>query len=303
MKDSIKIITFYKFVNLPNHLSLRQIIQQTCINLQVKGTILLSPEGINATVAGAPDKIDQLIELLSSYNEFKDMGVQVSYHASYPFRRLKVKLKQQLFNLGIPEISPEIQTGTYVQPENWNSLISDPNTITIDARNHYEVAIGCFKYAVNPNINTFSQFPNYFLDNFSKLNKDHKIAMYCTGGIRCEKSTAYLLKLGFKQVYHLKGGILNYLSKIPKQISLWQGDCFLFDQRIGVTSTLQTNNYGMCYGCRHPLNLQDQADPKYKEGIYCPYCFDNISTKTIKRATERKRQILLAQLKISDQKA
>lgn len=292
------IITFYKFIDLPNYINLLNIIKQFCLEYKIKGTILLSQEGINGTVAGTNENIEKLINFFNNHQEFSELNYKFSYNNTYPFRRLKIKQRKEIVTLGVDNINPAKQSGTYVAPEDWNALISDPNTITIDTRNHYEVSIGTFKNAVNPNTKSFSEFPKYFESNYINLDKNQKIAMYCTGGIRCEKSTAYLKQLGFNNVYHLKGGILKYLEVIPKENSLWEGECFLFDNRIGVKHNLEQGSYSMCYGCRHPISVEDKKQTtSYKEGIYCPHCINSITPKTIKRATERQKQIFLAKQK------
>ena len=293
MSLNITVIAFYKFVELQNLSSLQAIIKDLCTSLEIKGTILLGTEGINGTVSGVGEGIQKLVEFFSSQIEFHDLNYKVSYYDTYPFRRLKVRIKKEIVTLGVKGLNPAKQTGIYVDPNDWNTLISDPNTVTIDTRNKYETQIGIFKSSIDPNINCFREFPKFFEENYSHLNKDQKIAMYCTGGIRCEKSTAYLLKLGFKNVYHLQGGILNYLDKVPVDKSIWEGECFLFDNRIGVNHQIEKGSYSMCYGCRYPVSIEEQQSPKYKAGIHCPNCIDSIPEKTIKRATERQKQINL----------
>lgn len=296
MKNQITIIAFYKFVDLPNFKELQIKIKKFCLEQQIKGTILLSAEGINSTISGLDHNIHATLNFLKSHKEFADLSYKISYNTSHPFVRLKVKLKKEIVTLGIPNINPTIQTGEYIDPNNWNKLISDPEVITIDTRNKYEVKIGTFKNAINPNTNSFREFPKFFADNFNQLDKNKKIAMYCTGGIRCEKSTAYLLQLGFKNVYHLNGGILNYLEKVPAKDSLWQGECFLFDNRIGVDHSINKGCYSMCPGCRYPISPEDKQTVQYRPGVYCPNCCDSIPEKTIKRAEERHKQIMLSKI-------
>ncbi len=297
MINKITIIAFYKFVNLPHFKELQAEIKNFCLAKEIKGTILISSEGINATISGLNQDIDATLHFLKSHKEFADLSCKTSYNNSHPFIRLKVKIKKEIVTLGIDKINPAMQTGQYVDPSNWNKLISDPEVITIDTRNKYEVKIGKFNNAINPQTDSFRQFPKFFADNFDKLDKNQKIAMYCTGGIRCEKSTAYLLQLGFTNVYHLNGGILNYLEKVTLEDSLWQGECFLFDNRIGVDHSINKGSYSMCPGCRYPISAQDQQTTKYKPGIYCPNCIDHIPEKTIKRAEARHRQIMLSKEK------
>lgn len=296
MTNHITVIAFYKFVNLPNFKELHPKIKKFCQEQQIKGTILLSQEGINSTISGLEHNILATVSFLKNHSEFADLNYKISYYSSHPFIRLKVKLKKEIVTLGVPNINPAIQTGKYINPEDWNKLIADPEVMTIDTRNKYEVKIGAFKNAINPNTNNFREFPKFFAENFNQLDKNKKIAMYCTGGIRCEKSTAYLLQLGFKNIYHLNGGILNYLDKIPAQDSLWQGECFLFDNRIGVDHNLNKGNYSMCPGCRYPISPEDKQTAQYKPGVYCPNCIDSIPEKTIKRAEARHRQLELSKI-------
>lgn len=299
MSINIKIITFYKFIDLNNIEHLQSIIRDLCTSLKIKGTILLSTEGINGTIAGRAEDIEKLIDFFSTKPEFHDLNYKISYYDQYPFDRLKIRIKKEIVTMGIKSLNPAKQTGIYVDPIDWNRLISEPDVITLDTRNKYETQMGIFNNAIDPNINTFTEFPNFFNKKFAHLNKDSKIAMYCTGGIRCEKSTAYLLNLGFSNVYHLQGGILNYFTKVPIEQSLWKGECFIFDKRIGIDHNINKGNYSMCYGCRYPVSYIDKQSTKYKEGIHCPHCVDFIADKTIKRATERHKQISLLKSKVT----
>jgi UPF0176 protein len=203
-------------------------------------------------------------------------------------------LKKEIVTLGVPQVKPALQTGTYIEPEHWNSLITNPEVLTIDTRNTYETSIGKFQHAIDPNTETFREFPKYAEDNFKHLDKNQKIAMYCTGGIRCEKSTSYLQQLGFNNVYHLKGGILNYLEKIPATESLWQGECFVFDNRVAVDKSIGQGSYDQCHACRNPISAEQKLSDKYKPGTSCPLCFDKLPEKTLKRATERQKQMQIA---------
>ncbi len=290
----ITIVTFYKFVNLPNFKQLQPEIKNFCTEQNIKGTILLAPEGINATISGLNENIQAILKFLNNHQEFADLQYKASYHYHHPFIRLKVKLKKEIVSLGVKDINPAAKTGKYIDPEDWNHLICDPDVITIDTRNKYEVKIGNFKNAINPQTDNFREFPKFFANNFNQLDKNTKIAMYCTGGIRCEKSTAYLLQLGFNNVYHLNGGILNYLAQIPAKDSLWQGECFLFDNRVSVDNNIEQGQHSMCPGCRYPISIEDKKTSSYKHGVYCPNCINSISEKTIKRAEARHKQIMLA---------
>ena len=300
MTNKITVVCFYKFVDLPNFADLQQPIKNYASNQKIKGTILLSKEGINSTIAGTNQSIMTMLEFLRNYPQFKDLTYKLSQCDTNPFIRLKVKLKKEIVTLGIKNINPSQATGQYVAPADWNQLIADPDVITIDTRNKYEVKIGSFDHAINPKTDSFREFPEFFAKNFQHLDRKQKIAMFCTGGIRCEKSTAYLMQLGFTNVYHLQGGILNYLEQIPPQDSLWQGECFVFDNRIGVNHHIQPSGHSMCPGCRYPVSNADKQSTRYKEGVYCPICIDTIPKKTIKRAEARHRQKILAKQKSND---
>jgi UPF0176 protein len=210
-----------------------------------------------------------------------------------PFYRLKVRLKKEIVTLGIPEINPAKQAGTYIAPEDWNALISDPDTVVLDTRNHYEVVIGTFKGAVNPKTNSFRQFPEFVKQNLDPA-KHKKVAMFCTGGIRCEKASSYMLAQGFENVYHLKGGILKYLETVQEKDSLWQGECFVFDNRVAVEHGLGEGTHEMCHGCRHPISAKDKSSPHYEEGVSCPYCFEQLTEARKKRSSARHHQVKLA---------
>jgi UPF0176 protein len=293
MGDEFTIITFYKFVHLPKFKSMYTEIKDFCLSHGIRGTILLAEEGINSTISGSDPSIKATLNFLTSYPELNGLHPKVSYHNKHPFIRLKIKLKKEIVTLGINNINPANKVGKYIEPQDWNELISNPNVITIDTRNKYETKIGTFRHAIDPKINTFRQFPKFFEENFNKLSKDTKIAMYCTGGIRCEKSTAYLLQLGFKNVYHLNGGILNYLDKISAKDSLWKGECFIFDNRIGLDQNSHKGKHIMCPGCRYPVSPEEQLSEKYQLGVRCPSCFDVIPEKTVKRAKARHKQLIL----------
>ncbi|MFP4009194.1 MAG: rhodanese-related sulfurtransferase [Spirulinaceae cyanobacterium] len=282
---TVVVATFYKFVALPDYQEMRSPLLAFCQNQQIKGTILLAAEGINGTIAGEAVNIHAVIHYLRSDERFSDLEFRESKATTPPFERLKVKLKREIVTLGIPEVDPNQQVGTYVTPQQWNDLISDPDVVLIDTRNDYEVDIGTFRGANNPKTESFREFPDYARQ---KLNphQHKKVAMFCTGGIRCEKASSYLLKQGFDRVYHLKGGILKYLEEIPPEESLWEGECFVFDERVAVKSGLQPGSYDMCLGCGHPISEADKASPQYEAGVSCPYCRD--------RLTPEKRSRLLA---------
>ena len=275
---SYTIATFYKFIFLPEYTEKKQLLLKFCQDHSIKGTILLSQEGINATIAGIPEDIQATINYLKKDNCFLDLDVKYSISSYLPFKRMKVRLKKEIVTLGMTDIDPEQQVGTYVAPENWNNILEDKEIIVIDTRNIYEIAIGTFKGAINPNTHFFREFPDY-VRNYLNPNKHKKVAMFCTGGIRCEKASSYLLKKGFKEVFHLKGGVLNYLKNISKSQSLWQGECFVFDERVAVQHKLEKGNYKMCKGCGYPLlNKSDLFDCSEKNNS-CPHCDSSLNIK------------------------
>ncbi len=260
----------------------------------VHGTILLAPEGVNGTIAGSREAIDAVLAQLRSDHRLADLEHKESYADDMPFRRLKVRLKREIMGLGDPCSNPIHQVGQYVDAEKWNDLVSDPDVLLIDTRNDYEIELGTFDGAVNPDIKTFRQFADY-VDNNLDASVHKKVAMFCTGGIRCEKASSFMIDRGFPEVYHLKGGILKYLETVPAEESKWQGECFVFDKRVGVDHSLAKGGYGMCYGCGSPVTEEDQQSEKYEEGICCPRCHDNLDDKKRSRAEERIRQTQLAE--------
>lgn len=268
------IATFYKFVDLHDLPQLREDVLAESQRWGLCGTILLAEEGLNATVAGFRESLDHLLAWLQAHPAIGPLTVQESTTESAPFGRMKVKIKPEIVTLGRPGLNPNQQVGTYVDPQDWNPLIQDPDVVLIDARNDFEAEIGTFQGAVNPHTHAFRELPDYIEQHLDPV-QHRKVAMFCTGGIRCEKATAYLRQRGFDQVYHLKGGILNYLKQIPPNESLWQGDCFVFDERVAVDHSLQPQNYVLCGGCGYPLSPQDQASPQYQPGKACSHCAPN----------------------------
>lgn len=290
-------IAFYQFVTLKNVIQLQTYIQRFCKKNKIKGTILIAHEGINGTISGQDIEIYQFLEFIKNdsffKNKFKKLDHKESWASKKPFYRMKVRLKKEIVTLGVKGISPAKKVGQYVNPEDWNALIQDPNTIIIDTRNNYEVDIGTFKNALNPKTSTFREFPSYVEGEL--INKDSKkIAMFCTGGIRCEKASSFMLEKGFKNVYHLKGGILKYLENIPKEESLWEGECFVFDQRVAVTHGLNEGKYDQCFACRHPLSPDELISSKYTKGISCPHCFNKLTAKKKEGVAERQKQIIFS---------
>ena len=283
----------YKFVTLDDFESIRKPLLNLMEKHHVKGTLLLAKEGINGTIAGDRKGIDSLLAWLRSDPRFADLETKESYEQEMPFYRSKVKLKKEIVTMGIDGIDPKKIVGTYVKPQDWNELISDPEVLLIDTRNDYEVNIGAFKGAINPNTETFREFPDYVKSQLDP-NKHKKVAMYCTGGIRCEKSTAFLKEQGFEDVYHLQGGVLKYLEDIPVEQSLWQGECFVFDNRVAVNHAMEKGQYDQCFACRYPITEKDKESEQYQAGVSCPNCFDKVSEKQLQRFQEREKQVKIA---------
>jgi len=260
---------------------------------QIRGTLLLAREGINGTVAGTREAIDKLIAWLKSDPRLAEIDCKESYTDITPFNRTKVKLKNEIVTMGIEGIDPKRVVGTYIDPKDWNQLISDPEVLLIDTRNDYEYQVGTFKNAINPNTESFREFPQYVKEHLDP-NKHTKVAMFCTGGIRCEKSTAYLKEQGFDEVYHLKGGILKYLEDVSPQETLWQGECFVFDERVTVNHHLEKGRYDQCHACRMPITDADKASAQYEIGVSCPHCYGKKTPEQKLRFAQREKQIALA---------
>jgi UPF0176 protein len=292
MKQII-VCALYKFTPLDDYTSMRQPLFDFMHDRNIKGTLLLASEGINGTVAGSREAIDQLLQHLKSDPRLNELEHKDSLDSGNPFYRTKVRLKKEIVTLGIEGIDPLHTVGTYVEPKNWNALISDPETLLIDTRNDYEIGIGTFKNAVNPKTESFREFPAYVEQTLDPSTQQN-VAMFCTGGIRCEKSTAYLKELGFENVYHLKGGILKYLEEVPEEESLWEGECFVFDNRVAVDHSLAKGKYDQCHACRTPITDKNKQSEHYEKGISCPHCFDKSTSKQKARFQEREHQIQLA---------
>lgn len=282
----IVVAALYRFVALPHYEKLRGSLETALETAHVKGSLLLASEGINGTIAGSRTGIDAVLMHLRSIPEFAELEVKKSYCAEQPFRRSRVRLKQEIVTMGVDGIDPNDSVGTYVDPSEWNELISDPDVILIDTRNEYEIAIGTFEGAENPHIESFREFPEFVEKNLDP-KQQKKVAMFCTGGIRCEKSTSLLKQQGFDQVFHLRGGILKYLETVPESESKWNGDCFVFDQRVSVGHGLDEGKHVMCYACGWPVSDQDQQHPDFEPGVHCPNCVDEISDERKRRFAER----------------
>lgn len=299
---------FYKFVELSNFAEMKAPLLAFCESQDVKGTILLANEGINSTIAGPEAGVRAVLAYLRGDELFWPRLAALEHKESWsdkpPFYRMKVKLKREIVTMGVPTVNPNETVGKYVKPQDWNALISDPEVLVIDTRNTYEVDIGTFKGAVDPRLKSFSQFPEWLMQQpqiaeseakkAGDIDKKTKVAMFCTGGIRCEKSTAFLKAQGFDEVYHLEGGILKYLETVPPEQSLWEGECFVFDERVTVGQGLKVGDYGLCRACREPISPADMASPYFVLGLSCPHCHDSKTEEQIDRFKERQRQIELA---------
>ena len=283
----------YKFVALPNYGSIRHPLLKIMTDNQVFGTLLLASEGINGTISGTRASIDTVLHWLAQQPGLDNIDTKESYNDNIPFYRTKVKLKKEIVTMGVEGIDPNQVVGTYVKPADWNALISDPDVLVVDTRNNYEVEIGTFKDAVNPNTTSFREFPAWATENIEP-DKTKKIAMFCTGGIRCEKSTAYMKEQGFDEVYHLEGGILKYLEEVPKEQTLWQGECFVFDNRVAVDHDLKRGSYDQCHACRMPITEQEKTLDTYREGLSCHHCFGTLTEEQKQRFSQRQKQMELA---------
>ena len=288
------VCALYKFVSLPQFKDIQRPLQEKMAEYQVKGTLLLAKEGINGTVSGSRSGIDALLEWMQTIPEFAEIETKEAITDQLPFKRSKVKLKKEIVTMGVDGIDPNQSVGTYVTPQQWNDLISDPDVFLVDTRNAYEVAVGAFAHAKDPKTTTFREFPQYVSEHLDP-SVHKKVAMYCTGGIRCEKSTAFLKKQGFEEVYHLKGGILKYLEEIPEEESLWEGECFVFDERVTVNHQLEKGSYDQCHACRLPISDKDKLSEFYQQGISCPACYHQRSDEDRARYQEREKQVKLAE--------
>ena len=294
--SQVVITALYHFVILDNYKEIRQPLLNLMLENDIKGTLLLAHEGVNGTIAGSQQSTNKLLQWLKSDPRLSELRYKSSYDNSMPFYRTRVKLKKEIVTMGVQGIDPNHVVGTYVKPEDWNALISDPDVVLIDTRNAYETSIGTFKNAIDPVTETFREFPDY-VKNTLNPNKHKKVAMFCTGGIRCEKSTAYLKEQGFDEVYHLQGGILKYLEEVPQQDSLWQGECFVFDNRVSVNHSLEKGSYDQCHACRLPITDEDKKSSTYIQGVSCPHCYNKKTDAQRKRFSEREKQVQLARVR------
>ena len=288
---SVRIAALYKFTALPDLAELRRRLLSVGERLGVKGTLLLAEEGINGTIAALPQALDAMLEIITSEPCLSDLDVKFSDAEAMPFLRFKVRLKREIVTLGVDGVDPTRTVGTYVDPSDWNAVLRDPDTVVIDTRNDYEVGIGTFQGALDPQTDSFREFPDWVEANREQL-EGKRVAMFCTGGIRCEKASSYMLEQGFDEVLHLKGGILKYLETQPEGDSLWKGDCFVFDQRVAVGHGLSETDWDQCFACRMPLSPEQKRSDDYEPGVSCPHCADRPADR--QRYRERQRQMQLA---------
>lgn len=291
---NLVVAAFYKFVPIPDGEALQAQLVPLCQQHGIRGTILLAPEGINGTIAGEREGILAVLGWLRTDPRWADLEVKESFADQMPFYRLKVRLKPEIISLGVAAVDPTQQSGLAVPPSQWNGLLADPEVVLIDTRNTYEVNIGTFRGARNPQTDSFREFPAY-VQHYLDRRRDRKVAMFCTGGIRCEKASAYLLAQGFDQVYQLHGGILKYLEEVPASQSLWEGECFVFDQRVAVSHGLTLGSYRLCHACGYPVSPAECLSPEYVLGVSCPHCFPTLTPERRSRMAERQKQIQLAQ--------
>jgi UPF0176 protein len=290
---SCVVAALYKFVALEDYAERREPLLTLCRENGVRGTLLLAAEGINGTIAGSREGIDTVLDALRSDPRLADLEHKESIHDKPPFLRMKVKLKKEIVTLGVEGIDPNRRVGTYVNPQDWDAVAQAEDVTLIDTRNDYECAVGSFRGAIDPGITNFRDFPRWVSENLDP-GENPRVAMFCTGGIRCEKASSYLLEQGFKEVYHLRGGILKYLEEVPQESSSWEGECFVFDDRVAVDHGLRRGSYDQCHACRHPITEEDKRSPLYEQGVSCPRCHDWHSQEKRERFAERQRQVTLA---------
>ena len=291
------VAALYRFTPFEDCASLRSPLERMCRDQHIRGTLLLAAEGINGTIAGPSEGIVRVLEYIRALPGCADLDVKLSSASTMPFHRLKVRIKREIVTMGEPGLDPRASVGTYVEPQEWNALISDPDTIVIDTRNEYEVAVGTFEGAIDPKTTSFRDFPEWFRRERERLmgsGRPPKVAMFCTGGIRCEKSTAFLKQVGIDDVYHLKGGILKYLETVPESNSLWRGECFVFDQRVTISHGLEQGSHALCHACRRPVSTDDRNSPLYEPGVSCPACHSDRTEEQRASYRERHRQEMLA---------
>lgn len=290
----MNVVAFYRFTDVLDPGKIRSSLHELCQKQELLGTILIATEGVNGTLAGASDAIQVVFDWLRGELSLDEpIEGRWTETSAAPFRRMRVKIKREIVTLGRPDIRPDQNTGKHVSPHDWNALIESPDTLVIDTRNHYEVEVGTFPKAVDPGTDNFRQFVE-FAEDLAEVDKSRPLAMFCTGGIRCEKATALMLELGFSDVSQLQGGILNYLETVDKSESRWDGECFVFDTRVAVDRDLAEGGYVQCHACRRPLSSDDLASPDYREGVSCPRCIGDSDAERDTRLEERRKQVALA---------
>ncbi len=290
----MKVASFYRFLDIADPAALRDRLFEVCEREQLLGTVLVAAEGFNGTLAGSAAGIEAVFAWLEQELELPaPVTARWTDAGEAPFRKLRVRVKKEIVTLGRPDIRPQERTGTYVPPAEWNALIEQPDMLVIDTRNHYEVEVGSFPRALDPETDSFREFPE-FAEQLAESSRDRPLAMFCTGGIRCEKATALMLELGFEQVYHLEGGILAYLEQVEPDENRWDGECFVFDTRVAVDRELKEGDYVQCHACRRPLSAADLESPDYREGVSCPQCVGEIDEDRAARLEERRKQVALA---------
>jgi UPF0176 protein len=293
-RETFRVAAFYGFAAVAEPARLREMLRALCAELGTRGTILVAAEGINGTVAGSSGAIDGLVAHLRALPGLGRMDVKFSHAAQMPFHRMKVRLKREIVTMGVDGLDPVAGAGRHVAPRDWNALIADPDTVVIDTRNGYEVALGSFRGATDPQTSSFREFPGWANAHAEDL-RGKRVAMFCTGGIRCEKATAYMRSIGVEDVFHLKGGVLKYLEEVPAGESLWEGECFVFDERVAIAHGLAEGEASLCRACRRPLTVEDRRSPLHVEGVACVYCHDSRSEADRERYAERQRQVELAE--------
>ena len=292
-ETSVAVAAFYRFARVEDAAALRERLLSLAEAEALRGTVLVAPEGINGTIAGARAGLDIFFEAVRAMPGMAGVDVKFSSADRMPFHRLKVRLKKEIVTMGVADLDAAHEAGVHVPPAEWNALVSDPDTVVIDTRNAYETAIGTFRGAIDPATGCFREFPRWAEENVVQL-KDKRVAMFCTGGIRCEKASAYLKRIGVEEVFHLKGGILKYLEEVPANESLWEGECFVFDERVGVRHGLEQGETTLCRACRHPLTPEERESEQFREGVSCPHCHESRTDEDRKRYAERQRQVELA---------
>jgi UPF0176 protein len=293
---SFKVAAFYKFARLPHYEMLQEPLLAALHRHGIKGSVLLAREGINGTIAGVAAQLGAALVEILAVTQLSEIEPKFSEARTMPFRRMKVRLKKEIVTIGNVKADPTEKVGTYVDPQDWNALISDPDVVLIDTRNDYEVGVGTFKGAIDPHTDSFGEFPDYVRKNLGN-QKHKKIAMFCTGGIRCEKASSFMMNEGFENVFHLKGGILKYLEVVPQAETAWEGACFVFDERVAVEHGLKVSDFSLCHGCMNPVSAVDRKSEKYEKGVSCPTCFDRLTPQQFASNRQRQKQMDLAKAK------